>query len=290
MNLRALRSLVAIQDSKSFVEAAQRLKINQSAISMQIKALEEELQVALFDRSVRPPVMTPTGIAIARSAREILELLEGIRETAENTEALTGSLMLGCIPTATIGFLPNVLQAINRRYPGIHMRVQSALSEPLVEGVQHGTLDAAIVTEPAKLPAGLRSEIIMRERLALISAFDAGTPPTIEAILDANFIRFNRHAGVGRIIGRFLASRRIEPDEFMELDSIEAIIEMVERGIGIAIVPERPLESYRQRVAIRPLEGSDAQRNVSLIFAETNANVPLLEAILALFRQASGQG
>ena len=82
MNLRALRSLVAIQDSKSFVEAAQRLKINQSAISMQIKALEEELQVALFDRSDRPTVMTPTGIAIARSAREILELIDGILETA----------------------------------------------------------------------------------------------------------------------------------------------------------------------------------------------------------------
>lgn len=287
MNLKALQSLIAIYEAESFVEAAKRLNFNQSAVSMQIKALEEELGTTLFDRSVRPPAMTPTAVAMVRPAREILALVENIREMARSPETLAGRLMLGCIPTATAGLLPDGLRAINKRYAGIQVRVQSGLSEPLIESVRSGALDAAIVTEPAALPEALRSEVIMRERLALISAVDSGAPPALEEIPRHPFIRFNRKAGVGRIIDRFLTSKALRPDDFMELDSIEAILAMVERAIGIAIVPERPLEAYRQRVAMRPLDDPEANRNVSLVYPASSEKMSLLEAVLALLRQSA---
>lgn len=288
MNLKALQSLVAIYEAESFVEAAKRLNFNQSAVSMQIKALEEELGATLFDRSVRPPAMTPTAVAMVRQAREVLALVENIREMARAPEALAGRLMLGCVPTATVGLLPDGLRAINKRYAGVQIRVQSGLSEPLIESVRSGTLDAAIVTEPAALPEALRARVIMRERLALISVLEAGAPPTLEEIPAHPFIRFNRNAGVGRIIDQFLKGKGLRPDDFMELDSVDAILAMVERGIGIAIVPERPLEPYRQRVAVRPLDDVAAHRNVSLVFAAASEKISLLEAVLAMLRQSAG--
>lgn len=287
MNLKALQSLVAIYEAESFVEAAKRLNFNQSAVSMQIKALEEELGATLFDRSVRPPAMTPTAVAMVRPAREILALVENIKEMARSPETLSGRLMLGCIPTATVGLLPDGLRAINKRYAGIQVRVQSGLSEPLIESVRSGALDAAIVTEPAALPETLRSRVIMRERLALISAMEDGAPPELDEIPRHPFIRFNRKAGVGRIIDRFLEGKALRPDDFMELDSVGAILAMVERGIGIAIVPEGPLEHHRQRVAMRPLDDLEAHRNVSLVFAGNSGKMSLLDAVLALLRQSA---
>lgn len=287
MNLKALQSLVAIYEAESFAEAARQLGFNQSAVSMQIKALEDELGMVLFDRSVRPPAMTPTALAMIRPAREILALVEAIREMARSPEALAGRLMLGCIPTATVGLLPDGLRAINKRYAGIQVRVQSGLSEPLIEAVRSGALDAAIVTGPPSLPEGLRGEVIMRERLALVSAAASAAPPSLDKIPEHPFIRFNRKAGVGRIIDHFLESKNLRPDDFMELDSIDAILAMVERGIGIAIVPERPLEQYRQRVLIRPLDDPAAGRNVSLVFPARSEKMSLLEAVLALLRQST---
>lgn len=285
MNLKALQSLVAIYETESFLEAAKRLGFNQSSVSMQMKALEEELGATLFDRTVRPPAMTAAAVAIIRPAREILLLAETIREAVKTPVPLAGELALGAIHTATISLLPDSVVSINKRYPSIQIRVQSGLSGVLIENVRAGILDAAIVTEPAEIENDLQSEIIFRERLALASSIVRGPPPTLDDLRNSNFIRFNRRVGVGQIIDRYLTKKEIHPAEFMELDSIDAILAMVERGIGIAIVPERTLEPYRQRVMVRPLDDVEAARNVSFIFRANSQKRSLLEAVLASFRQ-----
>lgn len=287
MNLNALKSFMAIYQTESFVDAAKKLNFKQSSVSMQMKSLEDDLGVALFDRSVRPPAMTSAAIAIIKPVREILALADSIREIVKSPETLEGRLTLGAIPTATIGLLPDGIKAIQKRYPEIQVRVQSGLSEPLINHVLGGTLDAAIITEPSQLPDGLRSEVIFRERLALVSAI--GSPlPQLHDLEQSHFIRFNRRFGVGQIIDRYLAKKSIQPAEFMELDSLEAILAMVERGIGTAIVPERSLDTYRQRVVIHPLNDVDATRNVSFIFRSQSTNVSLLEAVLAALRHSVG--
>ena len=200
MNLKALQSLVTIHDCQSFLEAARRLGVNQSSISMQIKALEEYLGVELFDRSVRPPAMTRAAIAIVQPAREILALLDVVQERARHPAALAGQLLLGAISTSTLVLLPDALTAIQRRYPAIQIRVESGLSAFLIEHVSRGILDAAVVTEPQVLPDGLRSDVIMRERLALVSAIGSKGPACVADLSQHRFIRFNRKVGVGEII------------------------------------------------------------------------------------------
>ena len=288
MNLKALQSLVAIHDGQSFVEAARRLGLNQSAVSMQIKALERELGVTLFDRTMRPPAMTAAAVAIVKPARQILALAETIRETVQDRAALAGRLALGAISTATLRLLPDGLIAIGRRYPEIRIKIEVGLSEALIEHVRAGALDAAIVTEPQTLPAGLACTAILHERLAIVSSVAGRGPPTPAGLADHPFIRFDRRVGVGQIIDRYLARRGLHPDEFMELDSLEAILVMVERGLGVAIVPEHSVaDMHRRRLLVSPIDEPDAVRRVSFVYRPQAAKAPLLEAVLEAIHAAA---
>jgi len=291
MNLKALQCLVAIHDSQSFLEAARRLGFKQSSVSMHIKALEDELGVALFDRSVRPPAMTEAAIAIVRPAREILGLVRSIAETVKAGDSLTGRLTLGVIPTASSSLLPDALLGLGRRYPGIRITVESGLSGSLVDLVLAGKLDGAVITEPPALPPELRCETILRERLMIIAA--PGFKGTLGLAQSEHhpFIRFNRRVGVGEIIDRYLQRKGLHPEEHMELDSLDAILAMVERGLGIAIVPERSLGSARRdMIRLSFIDDPEASRNVSLIFHAQSAKSALLLGLLNSFRVTASAG
>lgn len=292
MNLKALQCLIAIHDNQSFLEAARHLGFKQSSVSMHIKSLEDELQVELFDRSVRPPAMTQAAIAMVKPAREILGLVRLIEEAARSGEALAGQLMLGVIPTASSSLLPDGLLALGRRYPGIRITIESGLSEYLVEKVLAGRLDGAVVTEPATLAPELRSETILRERLVIIAAHSFKGPLGIAQVVMQPFIRFNRQIGVGHIIERYLQRKGYHPEEHMELDSLEAILAMVERGLGVAIVPERSLiNTRREAIRVGSIDDLDAARNVSLIFRTQTSKLALVDGLLSAFRSAaSGLG
>lgn len=166
------------------------------------------------------------------------------------------------------------------RHPGIQITIESGLSAPLVAQVRDRVLDACVVTEPSVVPAELRNEVILRERLALVSAPVAPVSELGE-VARRPFIRFNRRIGVGAIVDRYLARKAVTPNEFMELDSLEAILAMVERGLGVAIVPERGIAlPNRRRVSLLPIEDEDAYRNVAFMFRVNSVKARLLEVVL----------
>ena len=138
MNLRVLETFIAIHDGESFIDAARRLGLTQSAVSMQIKSLEEELGVELFDRRVRPPVMTPAAMAIVTPAREVLTLVQSIAERVKHSQSLSGRLALGAIQTASVSLLPDCLSLVSRRYPGIQVTVETGLSALLLNASRLG--------------------------------------------------------------------------------------------------------------------------------------------------------
>ncbi len=287
MNIRALESLVVISETQSFAEAAKRLGISQSAISMQMKGLEEELGVALFDRSARPPVMSMAALAMVQAAREIGLRVDDIRRLARSEAALRGTLRLGAVQTATVAILPDGIAATVRRHPGIQIMIEGGLSAPLLSQVRDRVLDACVVTEPDDVPPELRTEVILRERLALISAPAAGAPELAD-LAHMPFIRFNRRIGVGAIVDRFLDAKGVAPNEFMELDSLEAILAMVERGLGVAIVPERTIAlPNRHRVTVVPIEDAAAYRNLSFLLRVDSVKTQLLDVVLEGLRDAA---
>ncbi|MEQ8602940.1 MAG: LysR family transcriptional regulator [Marivibrio sp.] len=285
MNLRALQTLVAAVEAGGFQAAADRLNLTQSAVSMQIKALEGEFAVRLFDRTTRPPTPTVAGRSAAVRARAVLAALAqfeaGARAPDGGDGGLGGVLHLGAIPTATTGFLPDALARLAADHPGLQARVESGLTDALLARVATGELDAALVTDGGETPPkSLDLHVLREEALVVVARTGPADGRADSALAAAPLIRFNRQTGVGRIIDRRLRADGVAPRDAMELDSIEAILAMVSRGLGAAVVPEdsltgaaatglwsAPYPGLSRRVSLATRRGGAEDRAVAALLA-----------------------
>jgi DNA-binding transcriptional LysR family regulator len=172
MNLRQLRTLVAIAEQGSFTAAGNAVGLSHSAISLHVKALEEELGIALADRTQRPPRLTARGIALVEQARRMAALEDEIRALGSD-EALAGSLAVGVVPTAMVHLLPPALARLRALHPKLAIRVRTGLSSELAQAVRGAELDVAVVTRPDIPPEGLGLHEIAREPLVVIAPANA---------------------------------------------------------------------------------------------------------------------
>lgn len=292
MNLRHLEAFVAIAETGSFHGAADRLYVTQSAVSMQMKALEEQLQVTLFDRSARPPVLSVTGRSLLERARAVISAADALKDAANEEEGLFGSLNLGVIPSATTSILPGALASLRDQHPRMTVRVEGNLSTALASAVREGTLDAAIITEVGPSGAGLSCQLIYEEAMVLAVKVPKKANPDADKILRENpFIRFNRGTGIGRVIETALQACSIPVVETMELDSIQAMLRMAERGLGAAIVPERSFRTEAtDDLACLPFIGPDGKpvrRRVGLVTRHSMRDAALTDALLKALTEAA---
>jgi len=289
MNLRHLETLLAIAETGSFVAAADRVGVTQSAVSMQMRALEAALGVTLFDRTRRPPVLNERGRDLLAQARAVGRAVEDLRAAAAGA-ALRGKLRLGVIPTATTGLVPDALARLAARAPDLQIRIESGLSTDLARRVAQGVLDAAVVTETGRPERGLVLRPILEEPLVVVAPLATGTEAASARALLRRlpFVRFNRRTGVGRVIDAALRRERIAVSETMELDSIESILAMVGRGLGVAVAPAGSVVGpVSATVCTLPFGTPPVFRRVGLLERERPAGAvpnPVTTALLAEFR------
>ena len=279
MELRYLKTLIAIADHRTFVAAGEAMGLTQSAVSLHVKALEQELGTRLFDRSRRPPVLNAHGRTLVERAREIVDLCAQISEGFARDE-LSGVLDLGAMGTSLTGVLPMALASLQASHAGLRIRVTGGLSAELAAAVAKGELDAAMVTEPTQLATGLSWHAVVREPLMVIAP--VGTAgDTDRALLESRpFIRFKRHAWAGRLIDTHLRDRRINVNQGMEIDSLEAISLMVSHGLGVSVVPERCLdEPFPPNVRKLPFGDPPLHRVVGLVERTSNPRAHLIKAL-----------
>lgn len=249
LSLRNLRILAAVARKGSFAAAAEQMGLTQSAISLQMKNLEEEFGVQLFERSGRSPKLNVNGRLVVARAEEILSLYDGIKaELAPSGEA-RGVLTIGAVPTVITGPLPAVLGRLRKRHQGLQFRVLSGLSAELVRQVDEGELDAALTTEPPfAIPAQYLWQVYDEEPFFLAAPKETGAEGVEELFKRFPFLRFDRTAWAGALVDGQLMARGIHPREVMEFDSLEAALSLVAEGLGIAVVP---LNRRRMREAAR---------------------------------------
>jgi DNA-binding transcriptional LysR family regulator len=238
MNLRQLRSLVTILDSGSFAAAGDRIGLSHAAISVQMQQLEATLGVDLFDRSSRPARLTTTGVRIAHLAGEVLAKIENIRQEASGAET-TGSVSIGFIPTSVYNLLPRVLDALRKQFPELQVSVKSGLSGELATAVLRRELDYALVTAPVTEIPELDITAIASEPFYVIGPASIEIESDAELLRSMPYIAFNKRTWVGQHIAAKLQQRGIHVSESIEIDSLEAIENLVADGFGVSIVPRR---------------------------------------------------
>lgn len=281
MNLRQLKTLVAVAENRSLSSAAQAVGLTHSAVSVQIKSLETELGISLLDRTRRPPVLTDTGHSLVDRAREMVTLLDEIASLGSE-EQLVGSLTLGVVPSAMIHLLPPALSSLKEAHPKVRLSVKSALSGSLSQSVLAGKIDAAVVTATTRLPKGLKARLIANEPLVVIAHKDVEGGTDAEIISRNPFIWFNRETWAGQQIERFLLNRDMGLQEYMEVDSLEAIEAMVSQRLGVSVVPVRLGHTFAPNLKVIPFGDPQEIRSLALVERSANPKARLTEALFEL--------
>ena len=172
MELRQLEYLVAVAEEANFTRAAQRVHISQSGVSAQIRQLEHDLGATLIDRSGRTATLTAAGAAAISHAREALAAVAAIRQAVDEvTGLLGGRLTVGMVTACTITALFDALAEFHRAYPRVSITLLEENSATLVERVQAGVLDIALIGTGGQ-PPGLDTHPIVSERLVAAAAKD----------------------------------------------------------------------------------------------------------------------
>ncbi len=282
VNPRHLASLLAIADHRGFSAAGLAAGRSHSAISLHIKALEEEVGTRLIDRSTRPPVLTADGEALAEQARRLQRVMEDIAALRTGTH-LTGSLRVGVVPTAMSHLMPPALARLRALHPDLTLNIRTDLSSELAASVQQGDLDAALVTAPDLPPEDLVISTIVEERLIVIAP--PGTGGGEADILSENpFIWFSRKTWAGQQIERRLLDRGIRVHAAMETDSLEAIEELVRHGLGVSIVPDRGRAGDLLRL---PFGKPQATRRLVLMTRDRSPRARMIAALQSALTPAA---
>ncbi|MEM7207498.1 MAG: LysR family transcriptional regulator [Pseudomonadota bacterium] len=238
MSLNRLKTLLAVKETGSFVGAAERVHLTPAAVGQQIKHLEQELGVQLFDRHHRTPQLSPIGNALLPKARELIALYDNMVPSLLGENAEHRELGIGAVPSIMSGLVPRALAALREQHSRVHFRVVPGLSTELLKSVDQGFLDAAVITIHQEMYTDLEAREILRERYVLLAPKSIETGDPREILESQPFVRFNRHTWVGQQIDQWLRSEKIRVVESMELDTLESIASMVQHNLGVAIVPE----------------------------------------------------
>lgn len=291
MSFKHLKTFVTVAETGSFSAAAERLFVTQSAVSMQIKALEEEWGVTLFDRTARPPILNRRGWTLVDRAKDLVERYDLLKASAATaTSELVGTVRVGVVPSAATILLPEVMVKLRKSHPGLTILAESGLSTELLFKVGQGRLDAAVITGPDRLESGMAAEVIRTEELMLFAHPDLVLPDAGEMLAARPFIRFSSAIGIGRIVDEALRARGFTKlNTVMELDSFEAILAMVELKLGIAILSEYSTSRRARGKLARLSLDPPITRNLELVAKKERRDLPAIGVLQQTFRDVARQ-
>jgi LysR family nitrogen assimilation transcriptional regulator len=241
MNLRQLHSFVGIVEEGSFNKAAVRLNATQSGLSMQIRNLEDDLRVTLFDRSPRGVTLTRAGrLFHARAIAILRQIHQAEAELKDMSGTVSGPLKVGLMPTFTRGLLAPVLEGFLTDYPNVELTVVEAYSAVLTQMVQDGLSDFAIVPQ-APAAAGLTSTYLGTDREILVGRVDGPRnhlAPVRLADLQPLRLALPAPGNARRdAIDAFLAESNLAVATIVDMDAMIATLEFVRSTDFVTILP-----------------------------------------------------
>jgi DNA-binding transcriptional LysR family regulator len=281
----------AVAERLSFRKAGEDLYLTQPAVSLQIKALEEDLGVQLFDRTGRQIALTPAGTLLLNFAQQVHVLLDHAeRQIAALNGEHAGELALGASTTVAQYVLPRLLAEFRRESPRVHITLISGNTEQIVSAVEEQRIALGLIEGPAH-SRDVATEALLEDELVLIAstAHEWAERASIACseITSVPLLMRERGSGTRQVIEMALERRGIKPNVLqivMELDSTEAIKSAVEAGLGVGFVSRWAIaQDLRLGSAFKivEIEGLRIRRNFSL----TSAKGPAPQSLVQEFRR-----
>ncbi|MEM7129794.1 MAG: LysR family transcriptional regulator [Chloroflexota bacterium] len=241
MNLNQLRGFWETASERSMSRAADKLFLTQPALSLQIKALEEELGQTLFERQGRQLLLTDSGRFLQERAKEILDLVERTQQevaTYQNLER--GRITIGTNDTNCLYLLPSLLSTFREAFPGIELSLTNRKTSEVAALVISGEVDFGIGTLPIPEPRITTETLCWREDVAICSyshPLVTNQQVTLGDLAEYTLLMLEQGSSSRGALERMMAERGVIPKMTMDLGSIEVIKRFVEINLGIGIVP-----------------------------------------------------
>ena len=288
MNIRDLKYFVAVAETEHFSKAADQCFVSQPTLSMQLKKLEAELNVQLFERTSKRVLITDVGKKILEKAQHILNDIDVLKQIAEMAQdAYSGRIRIGIIPTMGPYLLPCLMPKIQEKYPNLELILYEDKTEIILEKLRQGALDTIILALPIEDQGLVTKKLFIEPFYAAIPKAHQLAKKKILAITDLeneNLLLlgeghcFREQAlAACRFSGAHLKSG-------FQATSLETLRHMVAAGVGVTLLPQMMVDTIPKDtdIVILPFSDPVPSRQVGMLWRETSPSTTATKAIAAL--------
>jgi LysR family transcriptional regulator, transcription activator of glutamate synthase operon len=290
MDLRQLRYLVALAEERHFTRAAEREHIAQPALSQQIRKLEEEVGVALVERTTRKVSITEAGELLVARARRILSECEAAHAELEALRGiLTGHVSVGAMHTMGPVDVSLALAIFHQRHPGVELTVLEQSSEELAEMLRDDVLDLAYLSVTERIEShGLGLHQLVSEELVVIlprsHPLAERSGVRMRELAGEQFISYREGSRLRELLNRAAREAEFDPQVMLESNESHRIRRLVGRGMGVAILPRSDTEGSGADITVVNLEQPALTRDITLAWRQGRRHPPAVAEFIELSR------
>jgi len=291
MDFDQLTTFVQVAKLKSFSKAGQKVFRSQSAVSAQIRQLEQAYKAKLLDRSAKSVELTPAGEVLFDYAERLLRLRdESMQIVADRGSVVQGPVTFGANEATCLYLLPDILSEFKRRYPLVHISIYRNFSHKILQRLEEGSLDLGIVTLPLKSP-NLKMHVINRDRLRFMvsskNPLAQRSHVTLEEIAAAPLI-FPKTGYTRQVLDKLFRPHRSRLQVAMELPSIGMIKTFVAADVGISIISESFARDQVKsgEVKLLNVEGVDLWRELALVYRRDRSLPRAVQSLINMIRES----
>lgn len=287
MNIRDLRYFAAVAELKHFGKAAEKCCVTQPTLSGQIKKLEEQLEVKLFERTNRRVVMTETGRQIYEVAIRILKEVEKIKEISQNShDPMSGKFRLGAFPTLAMYIFPSLVPKVKKEMPDLRLILMEEKTALLIEKLRNGEIDAALLALP------VNEDFLVCQKLfddEFYLAVPGGHELTGYKKIDQKQLK--KYPLLLLEEGHCLRDQALEvcqlhglgEEHDFKATGLETLRQMVKAGTGITFMPEIAIKEKEDGICYIPFVSPPPVRTIGLVWRKTSQRQLVIEKLAEMF-------
>lgn len=270
LNLRQVRAFLAVARLGSFTRAAQELHLSQPALTVQIRQLEEEFGITLFDRNTRSVEITRAGLDLVQRLKRIQEDLEDVvAQTRDLAAGVRGTVRLACLQSFASTVLPRAVRQFRQQHPGIGFAIKDVSGNRILAMVRANEVDFGITEMPPDEPqiefialAQARLQVVLPPAHPLCSHVAV----RLSDLVDVPLILMDRETSARRLVDRAFAMAGCSPRVSCEVVALATALAMVRLGDGVTVLPVAERDaSMHSGVVIRPIDGPTISRWTGIV-------------------------
>jgi DNA-binding transcriptional LysR family regulator len=293
VNLKLVQGFILVAEQSSFRVAAALSGLSQSAVSAQIKRLEDQLGAPLFHRTTRRVSLTREGEELLTSARRAINEVEaGLRRIQQAVDIKRGRVLLACSPTIALKMLAPILAQFESHYPEIEVHVQEASAAAILEGVRERKVDFGV--GPVLEADDLQFDAFMDDTLyALIPrryGIGPGRSVSLVTLMNRSLLLLDRSTALRASLEDIASARGLQLSTRYQFTQAQTLVSMAEHGLGVAILPKVSLpERIPRSLRALPIDDPPLSRKLAIITLRGHTLSPAASRLAPLFHaQAAG--